>query len=105
MKHHPRAVAIFHLLPGWNNQDIVHLEFMKIFLPVVDPVNILRLPFFYRAGSDLSVLTKIIQPFSDRSEDARGILVLIKVEIKVGCPVVLPGRKWDINKHLLQLIL
>ena len=55
MQNHLVLILRLHLFPGRNNQYIVNRELMKILLPVVDPVDILR--FFNRdcAFSDIQI--------------------------------------------------
>ena len=47
---HDHLAFIFRLyfFPGRNDQDIIHIELVKIFFPVIDPVLVLCLGFFYR---------------------------------------------------------
>ena len=40
MNDHFALIFRFHLLPGRNDENIIHIELMKILFPVVDPVLI-----------------------------------------------------------------
>ena len=55
MDDHFILIGRLYILPGRDDEDIIHIELMKILLPVIDPVHILRLGFFNRAFTDVHI--------------------------------------------------
>ena len=43
MEHHFIGILRLDIFPGRDDQDVINIELMEILLPVIDPVNVLRL--------------------------------------------------------------
>ena len=55
MDHHFITVFRLYFLPGWDDQNVIHIELMKILLPVIYPVHILCLRLFDRTRPHVQI--------------------------------------------------
>ena len=61
MKDHLIPVLFLHFFPGRNHQYVVNIKLVEIFLPVIDPVDILRLVHRYRTLADIHKRAQVFQ--------------------------------------------
>ena len=80
MDHHLIFIRRLHIFPGWNNQNIIHIELMKILLPVIHPVYILCLGFFNLAGSDIYISRHLLQFFLHICQNFLFVLILFQIK-------------------------
>ena len=55
VKDHLIFIFFLHFFPGWNNKNVIYIELMEIFLPVIDPVFVLCLGFCDGTFADIHV--------------------------------------------------
>ena len=94
-----------YLLPGRHDQDIVHIELVEIFLPVVDPVFVLGFGDFDRPLPDIHKFPQAVQRFPHLGKDLIGIILFIHIEIQDRTPVVFRRIRHDIHEHLRLVLL
>ena len=100
MKNHLVLVFFFYLFPGWNDQNIVHIELMEKLFPVVNPVFVLSLGFFNRRLTDIHKGTKFFQCISDITKNGFFICIFFKIKIQISNAVIRRSFRHDVNKHL-----
>ena len=113
---HQRGLLIgdLRLLPGWDRQNVLDPELVKILLPVVDPVQVLGLLDRDRSLSDIAIGSELRQLLLDRGLDLlRGlqlavhkdmaVLRLLQEETEYRRPVILSRFGQDVDEHLLLL--
>ena len=100
---HDHLAFIFRLyfFPGRNDQDIIHIELVKIFFPVIDPVHILCLGFFYRSFTYFHIGTHIFQFIFHSFQKTFFIFIFFQIETDICDAVIDSCLRKDINKHLL----
>ena len=98
-----KFVAVFRLniLPGWNDQDIIHIELMEILLPVVHPVDVLCLGLLYDAFSHIHIGRHLLQFSSDIAENLFFIRFHFQIKVQVCHSVICFPLGENIYKHLL----
>ena len=103
MNDHFALIFRFHLLPGRNDENIIHIELMKILFPVVDPVLIFCFGSRDRALTDIHKVSEIIQLCLYPLKKFRLIRILFHIEIQISDAVILGTFRQDIHKHLLLI--
>ena len=100
VKDHFVLIFFFDFFPGWNDQDIIYIELMEKFFPVVDPVLIFCLGFFDRAFSDVHESTQFFQCVSYITKNALLVGIFFQIKIQICDPVICRSFRHDINEHL-----
>ena len=80
VKDHLVLIFRLHFLPGGDDQNIVHIKLMEIFLPVIDPVFIFRTGFLNASLSDIHKGTQFFQSVPYIFQDFLFIRVLFQIE-------------------------
>ena len=105
VKDHFVLIFFFDFFPGWNDQDIIYIELMEKFFPVVDPVLIFCLGFFDRAFSDVHESTQFFQCVSYITKNALLVGIFFQIKIQICDPVICRSVWKNIDKHLLFVLL
>ena len=105
VKDHFVLVLFLHFFPGGNDQDIVHIELMEKFLPVVDPVLVLSLGFGDGALADVHVSAHFLQNAAHSFQNRLHLCILLQIEIQIGNSVICRIFWHNIHKHLLLICL
>ena len=101
MDDHLILIFRFDIFPGRDDQNVVHIELMKILFPVIHPVNIFCLRFFDRALSYIHIRGHFLQFFSYVGKDRLLVLIFLKIKTEICHSVVRPDLGQNIYKHLL----
>jgi len=80
MDDHFILIGRLYILPGRDDEDIIHIELMKILLPVIHPVYILCLGFFNLAGSDIYISRHLLQFFLHICQNFFFVLILFQIK-------------------------
>ena len=112
MKDHLVLIRFLHLFPGRDNKEIINIKLVKILLPVIDPVDILRLVHGNASFSDVAEYPQLLQLPAHIFHD--GLLVrlfAVYQKMPVLCflhekaeprnPVILRPIGQDVHEHLL----
>ena len=114
MNNHLILIFLFHLFPGRNDQDIIHIKLLKILLPVINPVNIFCLIHENTSFSNLTEHSETIQLFPHRCENfllcrrrsiqhKSALFIFFHKKTEIGNSIILRTFRKDIHKHLLFL--
>ena len=94
-------VLRLYILPGRDDQDIIHIELMEILLPVIYPVHILCLRFFDQALAYIHIGGHFLKLPAHVREDLLLIFLRLQIKAQISHPVVCFHLREDIHKHLL----
>ena len=103
--NHLPLILRFHLLPGRNNQDIIHIELMEILLPVVDPIYVLSLGFLNSTWTQIHKFPHPGKFLQNLGKNSVLILPFFQIEIDKCRPIIRYCLRKNIDKHLLLFLL
>ena len=99
--NHLILIFRLHILPGRDDQNIIYVELMEIFLPVIDPVHIFRLRLLNRSASHLDIRTHILKFSANLCKYRFLVILFFQIEADIGNSVIHAGLRKNIHKHLL----
>ena len=105
VKDHLIFIFFLHFFPGWNNKNVIYIELMEIFLPVIDPVFVLCLGFCDGAFADIHVSAYFFKDSTYSLENRRSFCVLFQIKIQIGDSIICWTFRHNIHKHLLFICL
>ena len=105
MDHRAALILRSDLLPGRNDQQIVHVKLLEILLPVVDPVLILCLRRRNAGLSDIHELAQLLQRLLHPGKDRIHVRILLQIKVQVSNAVIVRRIRQNVHKHLLLVFL
>ena len=102
VKDHLIFIFFLHFFPGWNNKNVIYIELMEIFLPVIDPV-------FVSVWDSVMVPSPISMYPRTSSRTARTLsrtrrsfCVLFQIKIQIGDSII-AGPSGIISTNICSL--
>ena len=107
VENHLVLILRLYLFPWWNHEQIINIELMEKLLPVIDPVNILRLRNHDGSLTDIHKVAKVIQLTCDICHHLicvnRIFIALLNKKAQIRNTIILRSVRQDIHEHLLLL--